>query len=1139
LYTFASNSHCAVKVLKNYTISFVAYFGYGFNTNFQKMNQLNIFADKYFKQKLDNFNIEDIPDIELKKNTISKYIKALESGRIDRTKEESIQADFLNNFFGDVLGYDYKDSQKWNLEKENKSLTDASKADGALGFFSISEKEIISDVRVVVELKDALTDLDKPQHRLNDKRTPVEQAFSYSSKAGGKCRWVILSNFKEIRLYHSSDQGCYESFIVTELLEQENIKRFFYILQKEHLISESSESLIEKLYRERQEIEQTITKKFYNEYKNIRLELFTQLKNSNPDREQLLLFNKTQKLLDRFIFVCFCEDAGLLPPYTLKKTKDILKNAFDLEPNKLWRQLKGLFHSIDIGNPPLDINRFNGGLFAKDDELDNLVINDEILLKLIDFSEYDFASDINVNILGHIFEQSLSDIEEIKAEIGNGKELSTEEKTEVKKNGRRKKEGIFYTPEYITRYIVKESVGGWLDDRKKESGFYELPELTPEDYQSIKTEKKKSKDTGKFVNMLTYNSNIEKHILFWESYKDKLQNIKVLDPACGSGAFLNQVFDFLYKEGQMVNDQLSQLKSRQRELFDLDKHILTNNIFGVDLNSESVEITKLSLWLKTAIKGKELTALDENIKCGNSLIDDPEIAGAKTFNWFTEFPQVFQHYKIPKSIIPIEPEPGDRDFLDEVHDPSYSYKPKSKGFEKYGFDVIVGNPPYGTTFNDKEKEYLIKFDELVPDYEIYIYFISKGACLLKNKGVLSYIFPNTFLSRLYGKSYRQNILKNYSIISITDLSNDPTFEDASVRTCIFSFEKNISDNSLTKFNTIDVISKNIMPIVKASNKQLEQNIDNWLILFSYSPEKEQIIDKIRIHPLLKEICEVSQGYIPYRRSDLIKQFGEIEGNKIVDQRLWHSETKINEEYIQEILGKDINKYFYKERQLFIKYGKHVASYVDVKFFISPRILIREIAEKTLFSAYIENEFCNSSSMITVIQKVKSCNLKFLLAILNSKLIGYYHYNTSPKAKKGLFPKILVNDVRNIPIPDISTEKQQAFIEKANIMLLKNKELFEIKEQFINVLLSKFDKISRNTKIESWHKLSFPEFSKELQKQKIKLSLPEQSEWLSYFEQEKAKADSINKVIFDTDTLIDKMVYELYGLTKDEIKIIES
>ncbi|OFX39460.1 MAG: hypothetical protein A2X08_04545 [Bacteroidetes bacterium GWA2_32_17] len=1057
-----------------------------------------IFGDKYFKKRLDEFKIEDIPYLEAKTKTINLYIKALESGRIEKTKEKSIQADFLNNFFGDVLGYEYKDSKKWNLEKEHKSLTDGTQADGALGFFSITDNGIREEVKAVIELKDALTDLDKPQQRQNDKRTPVEQAFSYSSKAGGKCKWVIVSNFREIRLYHSSDQGSYEMFYLPELLEQDNLKRFIYILQKENLISEKAESTIDKIYRERQEIEHTITKKFYNEYKTLRLDLFTHLKTNNKGQDEFLLFNKTQKLLDRFTFVCFCEDAGLLPPYTLKKTKEILKNAFDFEENKLWRQLKGLFQSIDKGNPPHDINKFNGGLFAKDEDLDNLVIFDDILLKLIDFSEYDFASDINVNILGHIFEQSLSDIEEIKAQIGNGKDLSHEEKSEVKKNGKRKKEGIFYTPEYITRYIVRESVGGWLEERKNELGFNNLPEITITDFQSIKTEKKKNKSTGKLTHILTFNKNIEKHIKFWESYKEKIRNIKVLDPACGSGAFLNQVFDFLYKVGQVINDKLSELRLGQREIFELDKHILTNNIYGVDLNPESVEITKLSLWLKTANKGKELTALDENIRCGNSLIADKEIAGEKAFVWSENFNNIIQNG---------------------------------------GFDIIVGNPPYGTPFNEKEKEYLTKFDSLVPDYEIYIYFISKGTQLLNQKGILSYIFPNTFLSILYGINYRKNILDKFQILSITDLSNDQTFEDTSVRTCIFSLKNEKSENVITDLNIIQSDVKNVTPVFQISKTQLLQNIDNWLKFFHYSPEKEQVIEKIKKHQSLKEICDVSQGYIPYRRADLIKQYGEEEGNKIVDQRLWHSEKQITNEYRPEIQGKDISRYFNLHPSLFIKYGKHVAGYVEPKFFTSPRILIREIVNSYLYCAYTEEEFYNTPSIINVIQKQSNYSLKYILAILNSKLIVWYHYLTSPKAKKGLFPKILVNDVRNLPIPEVSKKTQQEFISLVDIMIKESKNLFLIKEQFLKVLKSKFNSLNITAKIDLWYELTFSDFSKELSKQKIKMTLVDQSEWISFFEEQKTSAESIKKIISDTDSLIDKRVFELYNLSEIEQNIV--
>ena len=113
----------------------------------------------------------------------------------------------------------------------------------------------------------------------------------------------------------------------------------------------------------------------------------------------------------------FCEDIGLLPAYTVQQIRDIVKSSFDMSNTKVWRQLKGLFESINVGNPPLNINKFNGGLFEKDETLDNLVLEDNMLLDVLKLADYDFSSDLNVNILGHIFEQSISDIEEIKADI--------------------------------------------------------------------------------------------------------------------------------------------------------------------------------------------------------------------------------------------------------------------------------------------------------------------------------------------------------------------------------------------------------------------------------------------------------------------------------------------------------------------------------------------------------------------------------------------------------------------------------------------------------------------------------------------------------------------------------------------------
>ncbi len=1074
------------------------------------MSHQSIFGDKYLKNRLDNYKFEDIPNPEAKRKTLSNYIKAIESGRIEKTKEEAIQADFLNNFFGDVLGYEYKDPQKWNLDKEHKSQTDTTKADGALGFFEISDNRIKSEVKAVIELKDALTDLDKPQHRLNDKRTPVEQAFSYSSKSGGKCKWVIISNFKEIRLYHSSDQGAFEKFIVSELIRDENLKRFFYILQKEHLISESSESTIEKLYRERQEIEQNITKKFYNDYKNLRLDLFEHIKENNIGIDKFLLFNKTQKILDRFIFVCFCEDKGLLPPNTSLKIKNILKAAFDFYPFKLWRQLKGLFQSIEKGNPPHDICRFNGGLFAKDEDLDNLTIHDDILLKLISFSEYDFDSDINVNILGHIFEQSLSDIEEIKTQIGAGKDLSREEKTEVRKNGKRKKEGIFYTPEYITRYIVKEAVGGWLECSKKDLGFYDLPELTPEDFQSIKTEKKKNKTTGKFADILKYNNNIEVHLKFWEAYRDKVRNIKVLDPACGSGAFLNQAFDFLYNEGQAVNDQLTALRLGQREIFELDKHILTNNIFGVDLNSESVEITKLSLWLKTAAKGKELTVLDENIKCGNSLIDDKEIAGDKAFNWFLEFPQIFPDYRKPKQ-------------ENAVEEPSFNYRnPKSKGFEKYGFDVIIGNPPYVvlSSFKDNEFEYFQKkYKTSFGRLNTFALFIERISQILNKYGKSGLIIPDSLCLIDYYTNLREFLLLNYSIEHIIELG-DGVFEDATVPAIIFIF------GGKTVNNQIKIGSNDYFADTSKFNT-IFQDIYTTTAKFSFNLHVDNIFLKLRSfidnksYFLLKDVIEIKIGVCT----------GSNEKH-VADSPVFSNSKRV-------LLGKNINRFIISYDEKYLNYDRNeLLRARDEHLFLMPeKLLMRQTSDK-LILAYDNNQYYIIDSLFLLYPKTETLNIKYILALLNSKLLNYEYQKLNPERGR-VFAQVKIDYVNELPIKLINSTSQSPFIDKIDIMLEKTKELDLIRFTFLNFIKSKYKIEGPSKKIHNWIDLEFSDFSIELAKQKVKLSVSEEYELKRLFETEMKRAQELTEILKNTDNEIDLMVYNLYGIDQNEIKLMNN
>ena len=1007
-----------------------------------------IFNQKLLKNAMEKFSFPTNDKRKKIDGIIQAWQTSFRDHDLSKAKETSLQGKFFSKFFCEILGYTMQDDGffEWTLKQEAKTEVDGKEADGSLGFYS-KEKE---QTRVVIELKDAQCNLDTKQCSRENKQTPVEQAFQYLYKFAD-CDWVIVSNFRYTRLYHKSKgQTAYEEFDILKLNEEKEFKRFYFCLCRENLINEQANSPMDLLIKQSGVADIDITKEFYSDFKKVRKILFEHIVENNPDYDKKLLLEKTQKLLDRFIFIFFCEDtAGLLPHNTVENIYKNAKNSYSMSKCRIWDEFRGLFAAIDKGNnnvnPP--INAYNGGLFAPDEILDKLVIQDEVFEHIKKLSRYDFESDLNVNILGHIFEQSLSDLEHLKNEIDGIQE--------DKKNSKRKKDGIFYTPEYITHYIVEETIGRYLDENP-----------------------------------------------------DKLETIKILDPACGSGAFLNQAHEFLRKQHKIkIEEKINAEKSSKRggqeflqtnllkhsNLAENDRSILLNNIFGVDLNKESVEITKLALWLKTAHPKYKLQNLDENIKCGNSLIDDPNIAGEKAFKWENEF----------------------KDVMDNG-----------------GFDVIIGNPPYGVTFNDEEKKYLTELDNNVPDFEIYIYFVSRAINLLKDGGIVSFIFPNTFLSILYGQKYREWILENFEILSVVDLSNDNTFEDASVRTCIFTIKK-IKKTNEVNFIRIDNNTKEFKISNKIDYDTLRKSLANWLKLLDFDPKVQSILEKIssKSHKL-NDLCEISQGLIPYD-----KYRGHSE--ETIKNRIWHADYKKDDTYKKELQGGDVKSYFvHWNGKNWISYGDWLAAPRKPEFFKNERLLIREIVNDRLLCAYTNEEFYNNPSIINIINTKNDCNLKYILAIINSKLMTWYHINTSPKAKKGLFPKILINDVRNLPIITATNASQQSLAEKAEKMIELNKKLYEESQKSLELIELEYKPKKISQKLENFYTLGLNPFLDELQKQGVKLSLSQKEDLIGWY---KSKSELLNGIKTQIETLdkeIDKEVYKLYGLTEDEIKIIE-
>lgn len=1031
-----------------------------------------IFNKKLLKTRINSFDFSIIPDRETIFKKISNWKYSIENSDLNKTKEEAIQGIFLTTFFNKILGYANIGSGKkvWTLSQEQKVKVDATKADAALGFFTANT----SDIRAVVELKDAKTNLDKKQLSRPDKLTPVEQAFSYAYKSGKKCRWVIVSNFKEIRLYSSSDQSQFESFNITELVNEDQFRRFYFLLSAKNLLTSTGKSYLEEIYEVNEEEQQSISRQFYQAYKVTRLKLFEHLKSNNTSINDLLLFEKSQKLMDRFIFVCFCEDTGLLPENIFRKVVDAAKKSFQVTNIKMWQELKNLFLSIDQGNPPMDINRFNGGLFAKDDLLDNLVITDEVFCYLEKIADYDFDSDLNVNILGHIFEQSITDIEEIKAEI-KGENIE-------KAAGKRKKDGIYYTPEYITRYIVHTTIRYWLEDRKKELNEKDLPEI-PEDKPSMSSSEKAKRTKA-----------VKRQLEFWYAYKEKLANIKVLDPACGSGAFLNQAFDYLFTEGQKVNEIIAELTGGQVTLLDLDKHILKNNLFGVDLNQESVEITKLSLWLKTANKRDMLTALDDNIKCGNSLIEDKSVAGERAFDWTRQFENIF---------------------------------------EQGGFDVIIGNPPWGAKLDNDSKDYLKSHykHSIEGKIDTYKYFYEKSFQLVKPYSYISMITPNTFLYNVQSKGIRSAILSRFRIMEGIELRKN-IFDDApDVVPAILCLKtgrgKKYSVQAKVAWHNKDV--KNLF----SNEWMLDQEIP--VEVLDNDPDKKlnfrinmgflKIKEKLEQNPRLWAYFDLKQGTKPYGVKD--KKDVELI-RKDFNQPGW--DKALN--------GRNIGRYSIRFENDYVHRCDALHSCLSDDILQSEKIYFQRMRKISLFprivATYDDGTYHGLYTCSTIFSKEtnKEFEIKYILCILNSKLINlwYKYFDTDVEIK--------LESVKQVPIVKASKKDQDFFASMADKLLMFNQQFYQATDNFIHSLATIYNPKNISDKIKAFYSLDSKSFLNEMVKQKAELSEKTKFELVKVFEEEKAKVIALKSVIGKIDDEINRKLCVLYGLSEAEIKLVK-
>lgn len=671
----------------------------------------------------------------------------------------------------------------------------------------------------------------------------------------------------------------------------------------------------------------------------------------------------------------------------------------------------------------------------------------------------------------------------------------------------RKQTGSFYTPREIVQYMVDESLVAHLKrtmGEELEPQFRQLMQYTDDEVDLTDEQRKQI--------MLS------------------LYNCKVLDPACGSGAFpmgmLQQMVHILsridpdntqWKE-MMLNKAINETSEAYRTASSEERHeiitdiersfdesvnrpdyarklyLIENCIYGVDIQPIAIQISKLRFFISLVVDQKSnnnpvenfgirpLPNLEAKFVAANTLIglnkndatlfdtdairakkEELKIAkhkifGAKTVRTKRKYRQIVNNLRLEIAEILEEcGAVGNAEAQQLASWDMFNQNDYSRFFDsewmfdvKDGFDIVIGNPPYGVSVKGEYRKAVVDNLGKVPDYEIYYYFIESAKNLLCEKGILSYIIPNTWLFNTYAVNYRCKILSTWNIIEILDCTNFPIFDSATVLNSIIIWEKANSQllTSIGYRNTIKAfcfkdllgVPRSYMP--KSDLMQLNQN---WSLAFSRPLNVIRLVRKIKDNKLqLKDLFpEISQGLIAYD-----KYRGQT--LDVIANRAYHF-FEYREGLKKWLWGEDVKRYVVKwNGKEYIDYCKGIANPRHPKFFRGKRLLIREITNPSIYAAITTEELYNDPAIIIVLDNNNdSYPLEVVLAILNSKLATFYHFNHSPKATKGAFPKILVMDIKQFPLPALtdSAKNKIVSIVKEQIM-----EATDANEQSLNICI---------------------------------------------------------------------------------------
>lgn len=930
---------------------------------------------------------------------VERFTEQYDSYKKADYNETLTRRDFIDPFFK-ALGWDidnrygYAESYREVIHEDKIKVGKATKAPD-YSFRLVGGKRLF-----FVEAK-------KPNVVVKDEIQPAYQVRRYGWSA--KLPISIITDFEEFAIY-----DCTKKPLPTDKASVARIKYLTFkdylnefdflwdTFSKEKVLKGSFDKFVQSdTYKKGTA---TVDKEFLQSLDSWRTYLATSISRNNKQLDEDEINFAVQQTIDRIIFLRIAEDRGVEPYGTLKET---------IKSGELYQNLFRQFEQAD--------EKYNSGLFdfKKDKISKTLSIENKIVKTIINElyypeSPYEFSV-LSVEILGSAYEQFLGKV----IRITPGHIAKVEEKPEVRKAG-----GVYYTPQYVVDYIVKNTVGKLIEDK------------TPKE----------------------------------------ISKIKIVDPACGSGSFLIGAYQYLldwHKNYYTDNGKISKgsknnpLTPEGNLTTAEKKRILLNNIFGVDIDVNAVEVTKLSLLLKCMegetqasiasqlrlFNERVLPTLDENIKSGNSLIDIDFYDGQidfgdekkiKPFNWQKGFPEVFK---------------------------------------QGGFDVVIGNPPYGASFSPPETEYFLEKYKL-QDYQLdsYFIFIEKSLEILKQKGLLGFIIPNTWLLNLKSAKIRQHLFSKTEIANIVHYQI-PVFTQAVVDTEIMVF-RNTKPSKTHEINVEIYDRQN-----EKTNRKIRQQIwidANGSPVNLFDNEKNNSIKrKISSLPMLDTLCKITQGTKPFQVGKGVPK----QTRKIVDEKPFVSENKVDKLFRPLLRGSLMSRYQINwNNDYYIKFGDWLAEpRYSAEYDAAEKIIIRQTGDY-LNATLDTKQFIVRDNLYTIVHKKPEIDLRFILGLINSKFMNWYYQNILNPEKGEALAQVKRGHIALLPIKEVNKKN------KSDVNL--HDEIVKLVDQLLQLNQQRAE-----TKLDS-------------------------------------KINQLQSKIDYCEEKINQIVYQLYELTEAEIKIVE-